>query len=102
MISHTVSRDLPPNISTEMLGELLEVERHREILVRQIVRRFEDRYGGSIEALEERLARAEGSEHPDWEDSIEWRNALDVLNRSRALRSLIEWLVRSKMPSLAS
>ena len=45
------------------------------------------------EALEARLARGEGVEHPDWEDSIEWRNAAQTLQRTEKMWSLLEWLL---------
>jgi len=92
----------PPGISQEMLTQLLKDERNREVLLQGIIRRFEQRYGGSLEALEARLARGEGPEHPDWEDSIEWRNAVEALQRTQILRSLLEWLQHSIVLSPAS
>jgi len=93
---------LPSGISREVLVQLLDDLRNREAVLQAVIRRFEQRYGESLEALEARLARGEGPEHPDWEDSIEWRNAVETLQRTRTLRSLLEWLLRSITPSPAS
>jgi len=64
------------------MNRLLEEMRNREALLQAIIKRYEQRYGLSLEELEARLDRGEGSEHPDWEDSIEWRNALEALERT--------------------
>lgn len=45
-----------------------------------MIARFEERYQVSLDALAARLSRSEGSEHPDWEDSIEWRTAIELYN----------------------
>lgn len=74
---------LPPGISRETLTELYENLDGRGAVLSAIVQRFEQRYHTSLPELENRLNRGEGSEHPDWEDSIEWRNALDSLQRMR-------------------
>jgi hypothetical protein len=91
-------RAFPPGISPETLGQWLDETRSREALVRQMIGQFEKRYSGSLEALEARLARGEGPEHPDWEDSIEWRNAIETLHRTRLMKGLLEWLLRSIAP----
>jgi len=93
---------LPSGVSHEMLVQLLDELRSREAILQAMIQRFEQRYDGSLEALEARLARGRGPEHPDWEDSIEWRNAVEALQRTRTLRSLLEWLLRSIAPSPAS
>lgn len=67
---------LPVEISTETLENLLNDASGRTLVLQATVRRFAERYKVPLEVLEARLARGEGSEHPDWEDSIEWRNAL--------------------------
>ena len=88
-------RVLPTGISSETLTRLLDDVHNREVVLQAMIRRFEQHYGASLEALEARLARGEGSEHPDWEDSIEWRNAVEVLKRTRIMRRLLEWLLGS-------
>jgi len=89
-------------MSRETLTPLLDDVRNREVVLQAIVRRFEQHYGDSLEALEARLARGEGREHPDWEDSIEWRNAVETLQRIQAMRRLLEWLLPSIVPSPTS
>jgi hypothetical protein len=64
--------------------------RQVEILLRQVIQQMEQRYDGSLETLEARLARGEGQAHPDWEDSIEWRNAVEALQRTRTLEHILE------------
>jgi hypothetical protein len=48
----------------------------REALLDQIVQGFERKYGRSLEKLEKQLDNREVAEHPAWEESIEWRNAV--------------------------
>ncbi len=84
------------------MRRLLEEARGREELLRQLIRRMESRYECSLEELEARLTRGEGPEHLDWEDSIEWRNAVEALDRTRALQCILEWLVNSLAPSPVS
>jgi len=93
---------IPPGISTEMLVGLLNEARERESVLRAIIKRFEQHYGGGLEDIESRLGRGKGQEHPDWDDSIEWRNAIEALQRTRTMRSLLEWLLPSIAPSPAS
>ena len=87
----------PKNISRQTLTRLREDLTRREALLKTVVQRFEARYGSSLEALESRLERGEGQEHPDWEDSIEWRNAQDELQQTGLMKNILEWLLRSKM-----
>lgn len=93
---------LPPDVSPETVVGLLNETRERETVLGAMIRRFEQRYGVPLKELETRLDRGEGSEHPDWEDSIEWRNALEALERTRVMRNLLEWLLPSIRHSLAS
>ena len=46
---------IPPGISTEMLVGLLNEARERESVLRAIIKRFEQHYGGGLEDLESRL-----------------------------------------------
>lgn len=89
---------LPSGISKETLGTLLSDTSGRTIVLQATIARFEERYKVSLDVLEARLARGEGAEHPDWEDSIEWRNAVEILQRTEKMRSLLEWLLRSMKP----
>ncbi|MEW5827606.1 MAG: hypothetical protein AB1846_01860 [Chloroflexota bacterium] len=87
----------PKNIFRQALTRLREDLIRREALLNTMVQRFEARYGSSLETLESRLGRGEGQEHPDWEDSIEWRNAQDELQQTGLMKNILEWLLRSKM-----
>jgi len=78
-MSEVALRTFPSDISNETLSRLLDDIHNREALLQAMIRRFEQHYRDSLEALEARLARGEGPEHPDWEDPIEWRNALEAL-----------------------
>ena len=100
-MSQTTVQAFPTEVTRDALTGLLDEMRNRDTVLQAVVRRFERRYG-TLEALEARLERGEGPEHPDWEDSIEWRNAVEALQRTRLARSLFEWLLRSKTLSLAS
>ena len=82
---------LPPGINRKMLAGFAAEVDGREAVLRAMIERFERRYG-SLDELEARLDKGQGSEHPDWEDSIEWRNAEATLRRAQNMRSLFEWL----------
>ena len=101
-LSATVIQTFPPHVELATLQGLLEDTLGREALLQQVVRQLEQRYRCSLEELEARLDRGEGQEHPDWEGSIEWRNAVESLHRTQLLRSILEWLVNSLAPSPAS
>lgn len=90
----------PPELTDSALTGLVREVDGRETVLQAIIQRFEQRYG-SLEQLEARLETGMGSEHPDWEDSIEWRNAAEVLRRAQIMRSLFEWL-QSSTRQLAS
>lgn len=98
----TFNQNLPLQVEPVTLHQLLEETRGREALLRQVIRQMEQKYDCSLEELEARLARGEGREHPGWEDSIEWRNAVEALQRTRALQNILKWLVNSLAPSPVS
>jgi hypothetical protein len=87
---------LPQNISRTALIHLREDLSRRESVLQAMLGRFESQYGTQLEILESRLAQGQGQEHPDWEDSIEWRNAVEELQRATLMKSVLEWLLRSK------
>jgi len=89
---------LSPGISRETLVQLADEQLNQEAHLQTVIQRFESRYNGSLPALEARLTRGEGQEHPDWEDSIEWRNVLEALHHARMLRRVLEWLRDSIVP----
>ncbi len=89
---------LPPDITQSTLAQLITDLANRTTILSAVVARFQERHGASLEEFESRLAQGEGREHPDWEDSIEWRNAVETLQRERALRRVLEWLMHSTTP----
>lgn len=93
---------LPKGVSASALRTLLEDSRQREKVLKTMIARFEAQYGESLDELESRLAVGRGSEHPDWEHSIEWRNAEEALQREQLTRRLLEWLLPLIAPSTAS
>ncbi|MCC6299699.1 MAG: hypothetical protein IT314_10400 [Anaerolineales bacterium] len=86
----------PKSISRNALTRLRDNLSRRESVMQSMVARFENQYNSSLDALEQRLAQGKGQEHPDWEDSIEWRNALDELQQADLMKRVLEWLLRSK------
>jgi hypothetical protein len=98
----TIIQTLSPQVKPIAVQQLLEETTSREVLLRQVISRLEQRYNCSLEELEARLDRGEGQEHPDWEDSIEWRNAVESLERAQVLRNILEWLINLLKPSPAS
>jgi hypothetical protein len=95
-------QDWPFQVEPGTLRQILEETEGREALLRQVIRQMEQRYASSLEELEARLARGEGQEHPDWEDAIEWRNAVEALRRTRTLKNILQWLIDSRAPSPVS
>lgn len=86
----------PENISRSALTRLRADLARRESVLDALIGRFKKKYGGTLEALESRLMQGQGQEHPDWEDSIEWRNAVEELQRANLMKSVLEWLLHSK------
>lgn len=86
----------PKNISRNALTRLRDDLSRRESVLQAMIRRFEAQYNVSLESFETRLAEGKGQEHPDWEDSIEWRNALDALKQADLMKRVLEWLLQSK------
>ena len=84
---------LPQNIFRSALTSLLDDLSRRETVLRAMISRFESNYGMTLDALEARLSQGQGQEHPDWEDSIEWLNALEELQRASLMKSVLEWLL---------
>jgi len=84
----------PKNISRNALTHLRDDLSRRESVLQAMIHRFESQYKISLDALETRLSQGEGQEYPDWEDSIEWRNALDQLKLTDLMKRVLEWLLR--------
>jgi len=79
--------NLPEEITADSLEHLQASAASRETLLLQILQGFERKYGSSLEILERQLDNREVAEHPAWEESIEWRNALEELERAQVSRS---------------
>lgn len=71
-----LDQNWPSQLNVVTLRKILEETRGREILLEERIRQMEQRYDCSPEELEAGVARGKGRKHPDWEDSIEWRNAV--------------------------
>ncbi len=80
--------DITPNKLQRLNYDIL----NRQQILRQIISTFEKRYGFSLTELEQKLENREIEEHPAWEDSIEWRNALEQLNSARLSAKIFQWL----------
>ena len=77
----SVTLELPPSLTTDMLRTLQADATARAELLRQIISHFEEKYQCSLETFERKLENLEVSEHHGWEESIEWRNAVEQLER---------------------
>ena len=86
--------ELPASVTTDMLRALEADAASRAELLRQIIGYFEDKYRCSLETFERKLENLEVPEHPGWEESIEWRNAVEQLERIEMSRSIFAWLIR--------
>ena len=81
-----------PNISASALAALQQQVQARRKLLQQQIGAFEKRYQCSLPELEQKLEAQEIEEHPAWEDSIEWRNALEQLEQTELSSSIFSWL----------
>jgi hypothetical protein len=78
----SMTLELPTSVTTDMLRTLQADATARAELLRQIIGHFEGKYQCSLEAFERKLENMEVPEHPGWEESIEWRNAVEQLERA--------------------
>ena len=79
------------SIRKEIYEEIVRKLREDVEYYEAIVRKFEKKYGCSLEELEKKIEE-EGvpiDDHEIWEDSIEWRNAAEELEK---LKKLLEEL----------
>ena len=72
---------LPPTVKPDGVRQLSLSLASREQFLRQLIAGFERKYPPSLEELNRRLEARQIAEHPAWEDSIEWGNAIDQVNR---------------------
>jgi hypothetical protein len=94
MTTFVLNAPPPANLSLEKLADLLNDLQRRELRLTSLTQQLEQRYG-ALSALDARLNSGQGNEHPDWEDAIEWHNALEAIERFQLLRSTLEWLQHS-------
>ncbi|MBI4632172.1 MAG: hypothetical protein HZC38_07590 [Chloroflexi bacterium] len=92
------TRTLPPTVTFERVKKLGGDLVSREQLLRQIIERFERKYEFSLEELNRRLETRQIAEHPTWEDSIEWGNAVDQLSQIQLMQSILSWLINLLKP----
>jgi hypothetical protein len=93
---------LSSQVTPAALRRLMDETAGRQTLLERSVAQFERRYGCSLELLEARLERREIEEHPAWEDSIEWRNAVEQVQTIKLNRSILAWLNNLLVQSLDS
>lgn len=79
MSTHSTTLELPTNLTSDTLRTLEADAAARAEMLRQIIGHFEKKYQCSLETLERKLENLEVPEHPGWEESIEWRNAVEQL-----------------------
>ena len=90
----SMTLELPASLTTDTLRILEADATTRAELLRQIIGHFEGKYQCSLETFEQKLENLEVPEHPGWEESIEWRNAVEQLERIEMSRSIFAWLTR--------
>ena len=81
-----------PDITPDKLENLQYDTNARKKLLQQIITSYETRYGFTLSELEKKLNTLEINEHPAWEDSIEWRNVIEQLERIELSESIFQWL----------
>ena len=83
---------LPPSITLEGVRKLNASIAAREQFLRQTIAGFERKYACSLAELNRHLDTREITEHPAWEDAIEWGSALDQLAQVQLNQSIVTWL----------
>ena len=58
----------------------------------QVLKKFKSKYGDLIE-FESKMANAELPEHPNWEKSIEYRNAYEELESLKRMKGVFDWIL---------
>jgi arginyl-tRNA synthetase len=79
------------SIRRKIYEEIMKKLREEFEYYEEIVKKFEKKYDCSLEELEKKIEREGVSidNHEIWEDSIEWRNAVEELEK---LKKLLEEL----------
>jgi len=80
------------SIRKEVYEEIVKKLREEVEYYGAIVKKFEKKYGCSLEDLERRIEEegVPADNHEIWEDSIEWRNAVEELEKLRKLLKELE------------
>ena len=81
-----------PDVTPDKVARLQYDADARKNLLEQIIVSFESRYGFPLAELDRRLETGQIEEHPAWEDSIEWRNAVEQLDHIQLSESIFQWL----------
>lgn len=97
-VSTSPTRTLPPSITLESVQKLLADLAGREQFLRQLINGFERKYQCVLDELNHRLEARQIAEHPTWEDSIEWGNAVDQLAQVQLMQSIVSWLINLLKP----
>ena len=92
------TRTLPPTVTFERVKKLTDDLLSREQFLRQMIERFERKYRFNLDELNRRLEARQIVEHPSWEDSIEWGNAVDQLSQIQLMQSILSWLINLLKP----
>jgi len=71
------------------MGETVAVEME---FYEQILKKFRSKYGDLVE-FESKIANAELPEHPNWERSIEYRNAYEELESLKRIKGVFDWIL---------
>ena len=76
-----------PSVKKEVYEEIVRKLKEEVEYYEAIVKKFEKKYGCSLEELEKKIVK-DGvpiDDHKIWEDSIEWRNAVEELEKLKKL-----------------
>lgn len=95
-------KTLPPSVTPDAVRKLSAALAAREQFLRESIASFERRYACSLDELNRRLDVRQISEHPTWEDAIEWGNAVDQLAQIELMRNIVSWLINLLKPSPSS
>ena len=98
----TLPQNLPSTVTLENVQQLKVALASRAQLLRQIIAEFEGRYQCSLSELNAQIAVRQRVEHPTWEDSIEWGNAVDQLSQIQLTQSIVVWLINLLTRSASS
>ena len=81
------------SIRRKIYEEIMKKLREEFEYYEEIVKKFEKKYSCPLEELERRIER-EGvpiDNHEIWEDSIEWRNAVEELEKLKKILGDLRW-----------